>query len=238
MSYTYSKKMGLQASATRPAGGSAIVDHMITRFEEYIPSIQTIYGGTSASVVPMTYAYEYPEQLLTLPFVAISFISEWSEDVGLGMVAAGEAAGEFSGFEKVTFFDIDIWARNSWERQLIFDTIMNCIHVSRKWFQAKGIRDLRHEKSDTRHFEQAQAAMYYRQSMQSTKVFRSVITVRVEYDLIFTPPDQEGFGTIEEIEIDMTVDEGELLIRVGHIMDLILDSRYVLKEHMEDIIKW
>ena len=238
MSYNYSEKMGMKPSENRPAGTAALVDHMITRFEEYMPTVQTIYGTATASVVPMTYAYEYPEQLLTLPYVAIAFINELSEEVGLGMVAAGESAGEYSGFSKTAFYDIDIWARNSWERQLIYDAIMNAIHVSRKWFQAKGIRDLRHENAGTRNFEQAQAAMYYRQAQQSTKVFRSVITVRVEYDLVFTPPDQDGTGVIDEVEVTMTVDGEEILFRVGHIMDLILDSRYVLKEQMEDIIKW
>lgn len=236
MSYSYSDKMGLQASERRPAGVAAIVDHMVTRFESYAPTVQTIYGNAKATVVPITYAYEYPEQSLTLPFVAISFLNEINEEVGLGMVAAGDYAGQYLGFSKVALFDIDIWARNSWERQLIYDAIMNCIHVSRKWFQQRGIRDLRHYNSGTRNFEQTQAAMYYRQSQQSTQVFRSVITVRIEYDLIWTPPDQEGTGIIDEVDIKASVDNAEVLTMIGNIMDLILDSEYVLKDSFEELI--
>ena len=234
MGYQYSTKVGLQASPKRPAGQVAVYDHIILRLEDIVPSIITKYGTVNTQA--LTYSLEYPEQLMSLPHISVTFISEISKDIGLGMVAGGSAAGELSGFTKAMTLFLDIWARNSQERDLIADAILYCIHTSRPHFAARGIRDLRHLESATRNFEQADTTVYPRVSMQATKVWRKVLSLQVEYDLVFVPPSEEELAIIEQIDLTVSYDDVSVSYQIGQATDLILDSRYIMKEHLERLI--
>lgn len=234
MGYQYSTKVGLQASPKRPAGQVAVYDHIILRLEDIVPSIITKYG--TANTQALTYSLEYPEQLMSLPHISVTFVSEISKDIGLGMVAGGSAAGELSGFTKAMTLFLDIWARNSQERDLIADAILYCIHTSRPHFASKGIRDLRHLESATRNFEQADTTVYPRVSMQTTRVWRKVLSLQVEYDLVFVPPSEEELAIIEQIDLTVSYDDVSVSYQIGQVTDLILDSKYIMKEHLERLI--
>ena len=224
----------MQASPKRPAGQVAVYDHIILRLEDIVPSIITKYGTTNTQA--LSYSLEYPEQIMSLPHISVTFIAEISKDIGLGMVAGGSAAGELSGFTKAMTIFLDIWARNSQERDLIADAILYCIHTSRPHCASKGIRDLRHLESATRNFEQGKESIYPRASLQATRVWRKVLSLQVEYDLVFVPPSEEELAIIEQIDLTVSYDDASVSYQIGQATDLILDSRYIMKEHLERLI--
>lgn len=234
MGYQYSTQVGLQASPKRSAGQVAVYDHIILRLEDIVPSIITKYGTTNTQA--LSYSLEYPEQIMSLPHISVAFVSEMSKEVGLGMVAGGSAAGELSGFTKTMILSLDIWARNSQERDLIADAILYCIHTSRPHFAARGIRDLRHLEATTRIFEQAKESLYPRASMQTTRVWRKVLRLQVEYDLVFIPPSEDELAIIEQIDLTVSYDGVSVSHQIGQATDLILDSRYIMKKHLERLI--
>ena len=235
MSYQYSDVLGLQHSGDTPAGQVAIYKHIILRFEDKVSNVVTSYGKTNT--LSLTYSLEYPEMLMALPHVALSFTSETSKDVGLGMVAGGSAAGEMSGFMKDMIISVDIWGRNSQERDLIADAILYCIHTSRPHFATKGIRDLRHLEGSTRNFEQTVGALYPRQSMQTTKIWRKVLSLQVEYDLVFVPPSEEELAIIEQIDLTVSYDTMSVSQQFGQATELPLDSHlFDGLENIEELI--
>lgn len=242
MSYRYSDKIGLQASDYRPAGQVAVYDHLITRLRDKVPVVTTMYNKQSTPI-NVKYTLEYPEDMMEdLPIVVLSFVSEESKEVGLGMVAGGRSYGEYRGMTKMMLFYLDIWARNSLERDLIADKITHCIHTSRNFFAAKGFRDVMIQNTGSRNFEQTRGALYPRQAQQTSRVFRKVLSIRTEYDTVFEP--DSVVERIEQIDIShSSIASGASLetsfateSTLGGRTDLILDSKYVMKERLGDLV--
>ena len=231
MSYQYSGAIGLTKSEYRPAGQIAVYDHIVARLRDKMPSAVYQFGGGAeyATNVDITYALEYPEKLLELPFVALTFVSEMTGNVGIGQVPAGVDFGEYSGITKNMILQIDVWGRNSMERDMVADAIMYVMHTSRHHFSALGFRDVFPNLSETRMFEQADSTLYPKVAQTTSRVWRKIMTFNVEYDLIWVPPKDVSTGIIEQIDIEGTVWDAELSMRIGHATDLILDSKYALK---------
>jgi len=231
MSYNYTGAIGLTPSEYRPAGHLAVYDHIITRLREKMPSVVYMFGGGAdyTTNVDITYALEYPDKLIELPFVALTFISELAGNVGIGQVPAGVDFGEYSGITKNMLLQIDVWGRNSMERDMVADAIMYVMHTSRHYFSALGFRDVFPDFASTRMFEQADTTIYPRVTQTTARVWRKVMTFNIEYDLIWVPSKDVSTGIIEQIDITGTVWYADLALRIGYATDLILDSRYALK---------
>jgi hypothetical protein len=240
MSYKYSEAIGLLPSDYRPAGQVAVYDHVIKRLREKMPSVVYQFGGGQEYTqnVNITYAFEYPEKLLDLPFVVLTFISEFSRSVGLGQVAGGVSFGELSGMYKDMVLQIDVWARNSMERDLISDAITYVMQISRNYFCALGFRDIRPELSQTRMFEQTRDTIYPRVAQTTTRVWRKVVTYNVEYDLVWEPPKDVPSGIIEQIDVNGSIGEADYELRVGYATDLIIDSKHPLKRPLGRFVPW
>jgi len=175
---------------------------------------------------------------MVLPHIALNFVSEMQEEIGVGMIAGGE---ELEGVIKIMLLNLDIWARNSSERDMIADALLKIIHVSRAYFNNLGFIDVKHSNSGTRTFEQSQSTIYPRVSQQSTKIYRKVVSLEISYSLVFEKLDPEQYGTIQEIDILGDINDDisayEIDTYVGSTSDLLLDSKFAIKE-MENIVQW
>lgn len=235
MSYQYSDTIGLISDGHRPAGQLAVYGHVITRLREKLPSIVYAFGDDSEyhTVQPITYALEYPDMLIDLPFVALTFVSELTKNVGIGQVPGGIDFGEYEGMKKDLLFQIDVWARNSMERDMIGDAIMYIMQSSRRHFSSLGFRDLFPDLGQTRMFEQSQSTLYPRISQTTTRVWRKVMSFHAEYDLNWIPEKDETWGIIEQI--DLSVNEYET--QIGMATDLPLDSHlFDGLEYIEELL--
>lgn len=241
MSYRYSESTGLLPSQYRPAGQLAVYDHIIERLKTQMPQVVYLFGADKDyfTNVDITYSFEYPEKMFTLPFVVITFISEISRNIGIGQVAAGTDFGEFAGMGKSMILQIDVWARNSMERDMISDALGYVMHTSRSHFCALGFRDVMPNLGQTRMFEQTRDTIYPRVAQATSRaVWRKVTTYTIEYDLVWVPPKDESFGIIEQIDINGEMWGTPFDRRYGHVTDLVLDSEYALKRPLGRFVPW
>jgi hypothetical protein len=240
MSYQYSSTIGLTSDGYRPAGQLAVYGHVIQRLRDKLPNVVYTFGSDPDyhEPVAITYSLEYPDKLIDLPFVAITFVSELSRNVGIGQVPGGIDFGEFQGMTKDLLFQIDVWGRNSMERDMIGDAIMYVMQTSRNHFSALGFRDMKPDLGQTRMFEQSQSTLYPRISQTTTRVWRKVMSFQAEYDLNWIPQKDLSSGTIEQIDVTGGMWDADYTARFGYITDLILDSRYALEDHLGSAIPW
>jgi len=240
LSYEYSSSLGLTSDGYRPAGQLAVYGHIIQRLRDKVPRIKYVFGDNPEyfTNVDITYSMEYPDKLIDLPFVAITFISEMSGSVGIGQVPAGKDFGEYQGIAKKMLFQIDVWARNSMERDMISDAIMHVMHTSRNHFSALGFKDIFPDLGQSMMFEQSQSTLYPRISQTTTRVMRKVMSFHAEYDLIWVPQKDASSGIIEQIDIPIEVWGADYELRIGHATDLILDGTYALKDQLGSSLPW
>ena len=236
----YVERIGLKGSEIAPAGQVAVYHHIIKRFRDTVPSFISRYSTDEGynSQVDLSYSLEYPDKEMVLPHIALNFVSEMQEEIGVGMIAGGE---DLEGVIKIMLLNLDIWARNSSERDMIADALLKIIHVSRAYFNNLGFIDVKHSNSGTRTFEQSQSTIYPRVSQQSTKIYRKVVSLEISYSLVFEKLDPEQYGTIQEIDILGDINDDistyEVDTYVGSTSDLLLDSKFAINE-MENIVQW
>jgi hypothetical protein len=243
MTYEYSPEFGLQKGALRPAGDMAVFEHLIDRLVDKVGRI-TIKHGSYHKNLDLTdkYSIEYPEKIMGLPFIALSLISERTVEPGIGRIMLDDDE-EKPGFTKIMQLYVDIWCRTNVETILIADHISHCLNTSWKHFRGVGIRQLKHIQMQTRNYEQERSTIYQRMTAQTaSRVWRKILQIEVEYDLVSVPPIEEEAGLIEQIIIEGDVSDdvgGEFEIVIGGVTELILDRKYVLKKQLKGVgLSW
>lgn len=231
--YEYSPLYGLQAGTIRQAGAVAVFERIIDRLVDKIGSLKASWGGTDFTYdLTDRFTIEYPDTLMRLPHIAVSFVAEVMKEPGIGRyMVDGEA--ELTGFTKVIRFYFDIWTRKNLERFLISDAIVHTLGQSWKFFRQFGIRDIRHVGTQSRNYEQESSALYQRMTaQQASRVFRNIVEYEVEFDLVNVVP-EEG-EIIEEIIITGDVVDGITAVastvidtKIGGTTELILDKELV-----------
>lgn len=240
MSYGYSSKYGLQRGTHREAGNLAVMEHLISRLRGKVGKIQVRWGDTYDVLdLSKKYTLEYPEAMIDPPQIAFTFIAESYKEPGIGRVMI-DGYGEEIGFTKIMQLQIDIWARKNIERAMISDAVLECIHTSWRFFRRVGIRDLKHISSRDWNYDQERSTLFQRVYLQTgSRLYRRTLIVEVEYDLVSVPPTEEDGDIIERIILDQDViDGGTVVVSIGGLTDLILDSRYVLVGQLEGAELW
>lgn len=236
--YEYSPLYGLQAGPVRQAGIMAVFERIIDRLLDKMPVIVVTWGETEEALdFSERITYEYPDEVMRLPHVVISLVSENMREPGIGRIMV-DGDETLIGFTKILHVDFDIWARKSLERILVSDAIVHALAQSADHFRQYGIRDLKHVGTQSRNYEQESSALYQRMTVQqASRVFRQILQYEVEYDLVNAPSvDAE---IIEQILVsgDVTVGiGGEFGVAIGGLTELILDKEFVLTKELKGVI--
>lgn len=238
--YEYSHLYGLQAGPLRQAGVMAIFERVIDRLIADVGSI-TVAAGDTLAVVDLSdkFTVEYPDTITRPPAIAISLVSEYIAEPGIGRIMI-DGDESLTGFAKTLHFNLDIWARTSLERILIGDAIIHCL--SRKsttnHFRQYGIRELKHVGTQSRNYEQESSALYQRMTVQQgSRIFRQLIQYQTEYDLVNVYT--QNVEIIEQILIrgSVNIDVGvstPIKINIGGLTELILDAE-LISDAFEDV---
>jgi len=231
--YEYSNLYGLQAGPIRQAGIMAIFERVIDRLVADVGSIIVAAGDDFVNLdLSDKFTVEYPDTITRPPAIAISLVSEYITEPGIGRIMI-DGDESLTGFAKTMHFNIDIWARTSLERILISDAITHCL--SRKsvtdQFRQYGIRELKHIGTQARNYEQESSALYQRMTVQQgSRIFRQLIQYQTEYDLVTVY--NQNVEIIEQILIrgSVNIDVGvstPISINIGGTTELILDTEYL-----------
>lgn len=241
---SYSSHYGLQAGPVRQAGIMAIFERVIDYLYDKIGSLTVNVGGT-LDVLDLSdrITLEYPDEIMRLPHVALSLVSEAAREPGIGRVMV-DGDGSQIGFTKILQFYFDIWARTSLERVLVSDAIVYALNAGWKYFRQFGIRDIKHVGTQSRNYEQESSALYQRMTVQqASRVFRQILQYEVDFDLVTDYA--EDVEIIERIVIESAV-EGYLITDeitsvteiIGGLTELILDKRLMPDVFKEVDITW
>lgn len=236
--YQYSPLYGLQAGPVRQAGIMAVFERIIDRLLDKMPVIVVTWGETEEALdFSERITYEYPDEVMRLPHVVISLVSENMREPGIGRIMV-DGDETLIGFTKILHVDFDIWARKSLERILVSDAIVHTLAQSADHFRQYGIRDFKHVGTQSRNYEQESSALYQRMTVQqASRVFRQLLQYEVEYDLVNAPSvDAE---IIEQILVsgDVTAGVGgEFGVAIGGLTELILDKEFVLTKELKGVI--
>lgn len=228
--YAYSQKYGLQAGPIRQAGIMAVFERVIDRLNDKMAKIVVQWGDTEGTLdLTESVSIDYPEWIMRLPHIVITFVSEAMREPGIGRVMIDGDESLF-GFTKIVQFYFDIWTRRSLERILVSDAIVYCLgsKSSMNHFRKYGIRDLKHVGTQARNYEQERSALYQRMTaQQGARVFRQILQYEVEFDLVSVPEVEAEI--IEQIVIrgDATTYVGEFETVLGGTTELLLDKELI-----------
>lgn len=236
--YEYSQLYGLQAGPVRQAGIMAVFERIIDRLLDKMPVIVVRWGDTEETLdFSDRITYEYPDEIMRLPHIVISLVSENMREPGIGRIMV-DGDPTLIGFTKILHIDFDIWARKSLERILISDAIVHTLAQSWDYFRQYGIRDLKHIGTQSRNYEQESSALYQRMTVQqASRVFRQLLQYEVEYDLVNAPAVKAEI--IEKIFVSGDVSVGiggEYEFAIGGLTELILDKEFVLTKELKGVI--
>jgi hypothetical protein len=236
--YEYSPLYGLQAGPVRQAGIMAVFERIIDRLLDKMPVIVVKWGNIEEALdLSDRITYEYPDEVMRLPHVVISLVSENMREPGIGRIMV-DGDETLIGFTKILHVDFDIWARKSLERILVSDAIVHVLAQSADHFRQYGIRDLKHIGTQSRNYEQESSALYQRMTVQqASRVFRQLLQYEVEYDLVNAPAVEAEI--IEQIQVSGDVSigmGGEFEFAIGGLTELILDKEFVLTKELKGVI--
>ena len=242
--YSYSQLYGLQAGTLRQAGLMAIFERVIDKLVADVGSIALTWGNNT-EIVDLTekYTVEYPDTITRPPAIAISLVSEYVREPGIGRIMV-DGDESLTGFEKMVHFNVDIWARNTLERMLIADAITHCLaqKATTDQFRQYGIREFKQIGNQARNYEQESSALYQRMTVQQgSRIFRQLLQYQTEYDLVNVANLNAEY--IEQILIRGNVNitlgvSAPIEINLGGLTELILDAE-LIPEAFEDVeITW
>lgn len=220
---------GLQESSYGRKGFAALFDHMLGLLIEKHETIKVIYGSRVASVTPF-YSASFPKDYHNLPAIILTSMGTIQEELGVGQMAAGTTYGDYLGIHNITTMQVDIWARNRLELEVLTDAVTRTFQVYKRDLYAQGIRDLKVTNITDRVFDPNAQRAWWGASQATGELWLKVIDYIVRWDDVWSPNVEGEEGGIERIDVEMDIDGATVTTTVGLVTLGLLDSMYLSRQ--------